>query len=311
MRALLAAFLLVTLGIAAVPVVAQPADQANAATNTADSINQAQAPGDQATPPATNSAGGNAMQGNATGANNPGVSGAGAGQPAVLPESGQALVQLFVLAVLLESALALLFNWRPFVVYLDGRAVKPLVSFIAALVVVWTFRTDIFAELLKAYGGDLSGSGLTVSRILEAMVLAGGSSGVNTMLRGLGFRAIPTAERQQEQRPPPDKAWLAVRLHGNPAQLTVLVELADISTAAAKAAPQFSIAGTITGSTRKSGVASFFLRDFGRFPPAQGFAVVPDKTYLVQVRLQDGAAGQDPKEVRLAPGAIVDLDFTI
>ena len=312
MRVLLAAFLLIAAMISSGPASAQTQNDVNQAVANAANAAETAAPtaNDNTNAPQRNPADGTTNVQKTTDANANAGAGEGNREVEVLPESGEALVQLFVLAVLLESALALLFNWRPFIVSFDGRAVKPIVSFVAALIVVFTFHTDVFAELLRVYGGDLSGAGESVSRVLEAMVLAGGSSGVNTMLRGLGFRALPTAERQREQRPPPDKAWLAVRLHGNAAHQTVLVETADISTAAARAAPQYSTAGTITGSTR-SGWRSFFLRDFGRFPTTQGFPVTPGTPYLVRVRQQGAAEGQGAQEITLAPGAIVDLDFNM
>ena len=313
MRVLLAAFLLIAAMITSGPASAQTQNDVNQAVANAANAAETAAPpaNDNANAPQENPADGTPTVQKTTDANANAGAGEGNREVEVLPESGEALVQLFVLAVLLESALALLFNWRPFIVSFDGRAVKPIVSFVAALIVVFTFHTDVFAELLRVYGGDLSGAGESVSRVLEAMVLAGGSSGVNTMLRGLGFRALPTAERQREQRPPPDKAWLAVRLHGNAAHQTVLVEMAQVTTTAAKAAPQYSVAGTITGSTRETGLGSFFLRDFGRFPTTQGFAVTPGTPYLVRVRQQGAAEGQGAQEITLAPGAIVDLDFNM
>lgn len=223
--------------------------------------------------------------------------------PQVLPESGQAIVKLFILAVLLESALALLFNWRPFVATLDGRAVKPLISFGAALIVVFAFGLDDLEELLEAYGSSpITGDGERVSQIIEAMIIAGGSNGVNTMLRTLGFRAIPSAEA--EPLPPPSQAWLSVSLHRVNAVGPVQVV----------AAPGGEL-GTIHGTMRKRGLASFFLRDRGRLPQSGGKPVKPDSKIAVTVKGFDaqGAALPSPpaQEVTPVAGALIDLEFKL
>jgi hypothetical protein len=228
---------------------------------------------------------------------------AGAADTPVLPESGRAIVKLFVLAALLESALALLFNWRPFVVSFDGRAVKPLVSLAVALIVVLSFGLHTIEDLLEAYGGGPMGrDGRFFSQIIEAMIIAGGSSGVNNLLRTLGFRAVPSAE--QPPQPPKTEAWLAVALHRVHAVGPVQVVAAPAGTL-----------GTINGTQRKSGLASFFLRDKGRLPGSGGKVMEPGKEYSVTVNGTD-AAGNALKapaaqKVTLAPGAIVDLEFTL
>jgi hypothetical protein len=228
---------------------------------------------------------------------------AGAPDNPVLPESGKAIVKLFVLAALLESALALLFNWRPFVVSFDGRAVKPLVSLGVALIVVLSFGLHTIEDLLKAYGGgELGRDGRFFSQVIEAMIIAGGSSGVNNLLRTLGFRAVPSAE--QPPQPPKTEAWLAVALHRVNAVGPVQVIAAPAGTL-----------GTISGAQRKSGLASFFLRDKGRLPGSGGKVMEPGKEYAVTVNGTD-AAGNPLKpppaqKVTLAPGAIVDLEFTL
>lgn len=108
--------------------------------------------------------------------------------------SGNALLKLFVLAVILESALALLFNWRPIVARYDGRGIKAPVSFAAALALVFIFKPDAIAALMSGYGSDVGQGGLFFARVIEAMVIAGGSAGVNRLLLALGFRSQTRAE---------------------------------------------------------------------------------------------------------------------
>jgi hypothetical protein len=295
MRTILATVLLLMMAAISTPAVAQNAAETNVTTN------EAAPPAD---PSANEAAPANDQQ-PADEADEPGQAAPEVNDdddPRVLPESGQVIVKLFVLAVLLESALALLFNWRPFVASLDGRAVKPLASFIAALVVVFAFQLHTVTDLLDTYGGEaMSRDGLFVSRIIEAMIIAGGSHGVNTMLRSLGFRAIPTAET--EQKPPPTEAWLSVGLHRKEAVGPVQVE----------AVPGGHL-GTIHGTMRKAGLASFFLRDKGRLPQSGGKSVTPDTEIAVTVTGlgKDGRAlTSSPQNVKLAPGALIDLEFTL
>lgn len=225
-----------------------------------------------------------------------------AGGPGVLPESGQAIVKLFVLAALLESALALLFNWRPFVATLDGRAAKPLLSFLAALGMVLAFGLDDLEQLLEAYGATpIVGDGERFAQAIEAMIIAGGSSGVNSLLRTLGFRAIPSAE--VEQKPPRTEAWLSVGLRRAEAVGPVHVW-----------SSKDGELGTIHGTMRKRGLASFFLRDRGRLPQSGGKSIAPatDHEIWVEGTDKDGNALKSSKQkVKLATGALVDLEFTL
>src|SRR5262249_46470395 len=66
------------------------------------------------------------------------------------PEGAKALFLLFTLAVILESALAVLFNWRPFIETFNARAVRPVVSFVVALLVVREFNLDLFTTFVNA-----------------------------------------------------------------------------------------------------------------------------------------------------------------
>jgi hypothetical protein len=107
--------------------------------------------------------------------------------------SFKVLFGLFVLAVILESGLAVIFNWRPFLQVFDARGVKTIVSLLFALLIVWKFDLDIATQLINVLWDsryEQSGVGMFVS----ALVLAGGSSGVNTLLVALGFRSLKSVE---------------------------------------------------------------------------------------------------------------------
>ena len=66
--------------------------------------------------------------------------------------SFRALIILFVLAILIESALAVIFNWRLFLQVFNGRGVKTLVMIVVSALVVWTFKVDVVFAMMKEYG---------------------------------------------------------------------------------------------------------------------------------------------------------------
>src|SRR5215813_1961306 len=170
----------------------------------------------------------------------------------------KALFVLFVLAVVLESALAILFNWRPFVENFNARAVRPPVSFVVSLVFVRTFSLDLVTSLVNA-ATTASFPPSDTGKILTALVLAGGSAGVNNLLVALGYRQQRTPEAVAP-KPPPTKAWIAVRLQRRKAVGPVTVLMGT--------PPQASdpppLVGVISGTSRPG--LRYFLADPGRFP---------------------------------------------
>ncbi len=85
---------------------------------------------------------------------------------AALQTSFNALVAAFVLAVALENAFALLFNWRLFQALLVGKAWRTPIMFVAALAVVRNFRFDLMATLFDVvYGVDGRATSLAAARV--------------------------------------------------------------------------------------------------------------------------------------------------
>lgn len=226
-----------------------------------------------------------------------------------IPESGMVLVKLFVLAVILESALAIIFTWRPFIVTFDRRAVKPLVSVAVALLVTFWLRPDALFTLAQSYNPKVTGDGnaLALSRIVEAFVIAGGSNGVKNMLIALGVRAPDTAIVDSAiRRLAPDKAWLSVTLASNWASRPVRVEITTQPDDSA-----WQLIGMINGDRLKNWFAKFFLTDKGRFPTVAGWPIATDKPYRVRVVDANGHASVPWGPTTFAPGAIVDVALTL
>lgn len=223
--------------------------------------------------------------------------------PQAYEASFKAIFLLFILAVVLESALAVLFNWRPFVETFNARAVRPLVAFVVAYIFVDQFSLDVVTSLVNAsttlnYPVNFPG------KILTAMVIAGGSAGVNNLMVSLGFRQVKTPATVTPT-PPPNKAWIAVGINRVDA-----VGGVDVFIGPAANTP---MVGRITGSSRP-GIIQYFLSDRGRFPGYGGHEVAPNVDIVVRLRGLDktgNAVNKDWGSGQFAAGAIIDFDFTM
>ena len=230
---------------------------------------------------------------------------------ALYPQSFRALFVLFVIATILESGLAVLFNWRPFIQLFDARGIRTVISVLFAWFFVSTFDLDIVTRLINVYSDNKDFKVAFPGLFITALVIAGGSSGVNSLLIALGFRSVKTAE-QITPRPPADKAWIAVRLIREKAHGSVLASIGDPAAAPGGA---LTVAGTISGKSRQGWIARFFFRDYGRFPTAGGFAVRPGQPCTVSITGTDenhavvGPVAWGP--YALAAGAIVDIELRL
>jgi hypothetical protein len=129
-------------------------------------------------------------------------------------KSAKALLILFVLAVLIEAALAVIFQWRLFLEFFAGRGVKTLVMIAVAAVAVKTFSIDVIPALMQEYGFAKTSSGSdSFAFWLTALILAGGSEGIYNLLVKLGYRKPREAVQAAAKPKPSDgKAWVSVRL---------------------------------------------------------------------------------------------------
>lgn len=227
--------------------------------------------------------------------------------PKIYGQASSAVFLLFVLAVILESALALLFNWKPFVENLIPRAVRPVIALLAAILVVNLLGLDVVATLANALNST-SLPPSTIGQILTAMVIAGGSAGVNTMLIALGFRSVRTPATVAP-KPPPEKAWLAVRALEGDSRGDLFVFLTTPPGGAN------ALMGVIKGRSRPDSILSWFVSDRGRLPNYGGHTVQPGESYVVEVRGKDANGVPLPPEtygpMQFAKGAIVDIDVRL
>lgn len=226
--------------------------------------------------------------------------------PGTYEQTFRALFLMLALAVVLESSLAVLFNWRPFVETFNARAVRPLIAFVAAFAFVKTFDLDLVAKLVSVISPETPASARTGSQVMTALMLAGGSAAVNNVLVGLGFRQHRTPDTVIA-KPPPTQGWLSVAVIQSVAARPVSLFIG----APASAGTTPPLVAIISRDSRRGW--RYFLADPGRFPRSGGFAV--NAGSVVEVVAQAGA-GADLVEKRWGPhtiagGAIVDIDLTV
>lgn len=244
-------------------------------------------------------------------------------QPA--PEvSGKALQTSFavlaaaaVLALLLESAFALLFNWRLFNALLVGRTVRTPIMFAAALTVVRQFDFDLMARLFDAYYPQATPATSTWgTSVLTAMILAGGSVGVNRILTGLGFRSpVRDAEVPKLDM---THAWVAVEVEPPKSKARAVVAVTEVTYDGVS--PVRTAVG-IAGNPRPK-LRSLFNGDMWRVPRSGGIQVLADRYYTVTAQdLQSGITydasgkaipdGSKPTIFRFGPRAVLDFRIRI
>ena len=214
---------------------------------------------------------------------------------------------LFVLAVVLESSLAVIFNWRPFVETFNARAVRPVISFLVAYVFVVLFELDLMTKLVNVikpsdYPPNTSG------QLLTALMLAGGSAAVNNVLVGLGFR---------QQRTPATavpKTAADARLDcGQDRPETSRVGPVSVFLGPPPAAGAKPPLVAVLDKPSRRGFR-YFLADPGRFPNTGGYPIAANTEVVLHVDGVDRAKAAVHEEwgpTTIGGGAVIDLDFTM
>lgn len=199
-----------------------------------------------------------------------------------LAASFKVLMAAFVLAVLLESAFALLFNWRVYKIYLSGQAWRTIIMFAGAMLVVQAFKFDLIASLLEAYyPGEKIRDGVWGTSVLTAMILAGGSSSINSLFLAVGLRS---PQEPDVKIPKGDSdAWISVRVKGSVQAEVNVTEVVP---------PVPSTIPTTVGVTgaKKPPLKEVLFGAKQRIPEFSGYRVSPTLYYAITVK--DVATGK-------------------
>jgi hypothetical protein len=219
------------------------------------------------------------------------------------------MTKRFVLAILIESALAVIFNWRLYLALFYGRGVKTLVMIAVSALAVWTFNIDVVHTMLTAYGFATAGTDAgTPSRLLTALILAGGSAGVYNMLVALGYRETKTPE-DIRPKPKKEKAWISVQTTRRAAVGPIYVRISDAGQITTESPPQ--LAGVIADQGFWRTVWSVFFLDRNRFPQAGGYEVETSKQYKLDIYSKDVEGQTVQADINglytFANGAIIDF----
>lgn len=226
------------------------------------------------------------------------------------------LMAAFVLALLLESAFALLFNWRLFQEFFVGRAWRTPIMFAISLIIVRRFELDLLEQVFAAYRGGQQPDGGWLSSILTAMIVSGGSVGINSIMVGLGFRsALPKAEAEANKiKLDSDEAYVSLDIRDTEQGRKLSVEMLQ-TTGPGRHYPTLAVVGGNQGGRLKA----ILFPNRARVPRSGGMRVqASGKCYRFVIRdLATGrlynvdgktiATADDATEFCFAPRAFVDF----
>lgn len=111
----------------------------------------------------------------------------------------EVLGTIVLIALLIERALSMVFEWRPLVPILNNQGLKEPIAFAVAALVCWWKDFDAFAVIFQDEKTSIFGL------LLTALIVAGGSKGAVKLFRDwAGWKS--TAYRELEQSQPARRA---------------------------------------------------------------------------------------------------------
>ena len=103
----------------------------------------------------------------------------------------EVLAMVVLLSMVIERALAPVFEWRPVIVKIRNKGIKEPIAYLLSLCVVYFYKFDLLAILFKEESSSWFGYFVT------AAVIAGGSKGSVKLFRDwLGIKSV--AQKQKE-----------------------------------------------------------------------------------------------------------------
>lgn len=115
-----------------------------------------------------------------------------------ITKTGSVLLLLLVLAILLESGLSVLFNWRPFLLFGESRGLKTPIAVATASVFVFSYDINAVEAILEAFEGkDLENT--WPGQLITAFIVAGGSGLVVQIFEKFQLRNPLSRQQTVEQ----------------------------------------------------------------------------------------------------------------
>ena len=99
--------------------------------------------------------------------------------------------------------------------------------FFATLAIVRHFDLDLLLQVFAAYHGTDKLSPSWASSVLTAMILSGGSVGVNRLLVALRFRPAKPKTEEEKKKPILTEAYVAIDVMGIGTDQKISVEMQD------------------------------------------------------------------------------------
>ncbi|MFC0220159.1 hypothetical protein ACFFJ7_17355 [Pseudochelatococcus lubricantis] len=241
------------------------------------------------------------------------------------------LLQLLAVVIVMESALAALFNWRVFRVAFNARALKTPIMFGVGLMLVLVTTYDPMRVIIAASGISLAETqplrlffqGL-LTTILSAMIIAGGSEGIFQLLKKLGIRSPETSQDEAAANAlKSDQAWVSIRATGATEPQPIQIGIEELGSTYSAANDSLSyffdhidqppLAGSIDSRTVWQRAKATFTADAYRFPSYGGRTVSADKPYRITATW---ISEDKPKSVgifrgKFAPRALIDLSVDL
>jgi len=241
------------------------------------------------------------------------------------------LLQLLAVVIVVESALAALFNWRVFRIAFNARALKTPVMFGVGLLLVLVTTYDPMRTIIAAGGIPLAAPSTVpaffqwvLTTILSAMIIAGGSEGIFQLLKKLGIRSPETNQDEADAKAlKSDQAWVSIRATGATEPQPIQIGIEELGSAYEAKNDSLSyffdhadkppLAGSIDSRTVWQRIKAAFTADASRFPSYGGRTVSADKPY----RITATWINEDkPKSVgifrgKFASRALIDLSVAL
>jgi hypothetical protein len=187
--------------------------------------------------------------------------------------------------------------------------------FAVGLLIVKMFNYDLFARTMVEVGAlqlpqnvtDPDGAGNWLTQLISAMIIAGGSSGINTLFQTLGLRSVLPDEPARPQLNATE-AWISVLVNGAPPSDAFHIAIKPL---AAASGPE--LAGSVEVKSFWQRLISAFRSYSNRFPNYGGWSLTAGQSYRIEI-IDTRVTNAQPKlifEGSFAPRAIIDFQVNV